>query len=114
MTHFNMEDPAAGQGALTLAGDLTIQRAQELKDVLVAATASEVTTLVLNLEAVTGADLTALQLLCAAHRKLLDAGKALSLSGDAPRAFREAIDAAGFSGCVHQGDTVGLWKGVSE
>jgi anti-anti-sigma factor len=113
MTHFSMDDPASGTGTLVLSGDLTIQHAQELKTVLVTAE-QQVKHLVLKLEGVTQADLAALQLLCAMHRQLLDSGKQISIAGNIPRAFHDAVSAAGYTDCVKHGDTLGLWKGGSD
>lgn len=99
-------------GTLALSGGLTIQRAQELKAALVEAT-GKAERIVLNLEQVSEVDLSAIQLLCAMHRHLQENGKKLTLSGKLPESFLAAVEIAGYKNCSGEGDTSGLWTGVS-
>ena len=111
MTQITLE--LAGDTAiLTLAGEMTIQRATLLKGKLQEAL-SKAHHLVLNLERVTGMDLSALQLLCSVHRTLLTDGKSLSLAGAMPESIRETIVLAGYKDCAAENDNSGLWKGVT-
>ena len=66
MIDFSLDDSGT-TGTLLLSGSLTIQQALPLKETLLRAV-GEVNQLAINLEHVEGMDLTALQLLCAAHR----------------------------------------------
>ncbi len=81
---------------LILNGELNIQCAGELKAVLVRSQQSP-HGLLLNLEDVTEADLTCLQLLCSAHRSSVTSDKRFALTGDIPGSFRQVVQAAGFA-----------------
>ncbi|MBF0284733.1 MAG: STAS domain-containing protein [Magnetococcales bacterium] len=110
MTQITLE--VAGETAtLTLAGDMTIQRATLLKGKLLEAL-TRATHVALKLEHVSSIDLSALQLLCSVHRTLLGDGKTLSVIGFVPESVREAITLAGYKDCAPENDNSGLWKGV--
>ena len=110
MIDFTVDDTEGG-AVLTLSGDITIQRAAQLKDALVNAV-EKVKHLTLNLEAVTAMDLTALQLLCAMHRSLTGSGKTLAVAGVVPAAVRQVVTDSGYVGCGGVEDESELWKGV--
>lgn len=99
-------------GTLALSGGLTIQRAQELKTVLVNAS-EQAQHLSLNLEQVSEVDLSGLQLLCALHRQLQGTGKQLTITGRIPEPFKAAVEISGYKLCSGEGDASGLWTGVS-
>ena len=80
---------------LKLAGKLTIQRASELAASIGQAIAEEEHAAVLDLAAVTSADLTFLQILCAAHRSALREGKTLSITSPSEALLR-TMKTAGF------------------
>lgn len=102
-------------GTIKLDGDLTLQTAEELKQVLkqALAAADEITIALGNLQDV---DLSALQLLCSAHRSAVRQKKRITLTGKAPRAFTEAAEAAGYlklTGCKLDIEKGCLWMMVA-
>ncbi len=74
---------------------MTIERAAELLDVLRKALAASDSVSV-TFEDGGAADLTGLQLLCAAHRSAVAQGKQFCFSGARPDFLSEAADRAGF------------------
>lgn len=111
MIDFSLSSSGGG-GALLLSGALTIQHAVPLQEALVRAT-NEADPLTINLEQVDNMDLTALQLLCAAHRAWQEQGKEISRMGTVPEVVSRIIRESGFSGCVVSDDALGLWTGSS-
>lgn len=109
MIEFTLDDSGA-EGTLVLSGSLTIQHAHPLKDALLKAV-EEVDRLVINLEGVEAVDLTALQLLCGAHRDMIKRGKTLDLGGAIPEVIKRNIQESGFVECAGEEDTIGLWMG---
>lgn len=98
-------------GVLKLAGELSIGRAAELKASLLAsmARADRVT---LRLDAVTGIDLSGLQVLCSAHRSFQMKNKELSICGTGREMLRQAALRAGFpeaNHCVFASGRKCLW-----
>ena len=114
MTIKQWQDPAMpGNHGLTLAGNMTIGQAAELKDVLVAALAAA-TELRVDLTGVTEIDLTGLQLLDASHRSALASGKRFSINDGGNQSFRDAVDNAGFRrrvGCERDRTGSCIWVG---
>ncbi|MBF0175652.1 MAG: STAS domain-containing protein [Magnetococcales bacterium] len=100
----------SGTGTLTLAGDLTIQHARELKEALIDAVTQSMH-LNLNFKDVERVDLAGLQILCAAHRSLLGRSKTLAIVSQVPDAFKAAVKVAGYDRCIEQEDPSGLWRG---
>ncbi|MEO5339160.1 MAG: STAS domain-containing protein [Magnetococcus sp. MYC-9] len=111
MIDFSLDDSGTS-GTLMLSGSLTIQQAMPLKELLLRAV-GEVNQLTINMEQVERLDLTALQLLCAAHRDLLKSGKQCVRQGTLPDALQRAVREAGFVGCAGEDDVMGLWTGAS-
>jgi len=111
-----MAGEAEGQGTrdvLTIEGAMTVQRAAELKALLVDALA-KTDRIAIDLSRVTEVDLCGLQLLCSAQRTASRSRQRLALAGPAPDAFRRAADETG--GCVRTGCGAGdpgrcPWKG---
>ena len=90
-----------GTGA-RLRGALTIARAEELKRLLLVAL-SGTDDVLLDVEAVTEVDLTGLQLLCAAHRAALQAGRRVVLDYTRSPLLAETLLKAGYmrhAGCM--------------
>lgn len=112
MINFDM-DVATSTGTLVLSGALTIAHARDLHAGLVDVV-SQVGRLVVNLEQVDSVDLTSLQLLCAAHRRLVQQGKEMVVTGAVPDLVRQAVFDSGYVGCVGGNDDGGLWKGVND
>ncbi len=103
-------DAAGSTGTLLLSGSLTIQQALPLKEALLRAV-GEADQLVINLEQIENLDLTALQLLCAAHRDWIKRGKKVTREGSVPEIVSRNVRESGFSGCVDGDDDIGLWTG---
>ncbi len=98
---------------LTIEGPMTVQRAVELKAVLVDALARS-DRLLIDLSRVTEVDLCGLQLLCSAQRTAPQSGKRLAIAGTVPNAFRGAAAEAGVcvrSGCGTDDPKKCPWKG---
>ena len=88
------KDKASEVMELSFEGEVTIQKAVEIKLQLVAALESS-GGLVLNLQEVSMADLTFLQLLCSAHRTAHNSGKSMRLT-NVSEAVDSAVNMAGF------------------
>ena len=96
---------------LKLEGDLTIERAGELKLALMEAIESANGVLIQLIE-LKKVDLTALQLLCSAHRSALMSKKRLFINNSTPAIFRDVVNKAGFArhmGCTLNPDKGCLW-----
>jgi anti-anti-sigma regulatory factor len=97
---------------LTLVGDLTIENTQELQQKVLAAL-DKTEQLTIAFEDVTAADLSLVQLLCAAHRMSVRAGKFLKLDRERPEALCRAMQEMGFlrdKGCALDSQGSCLWK----
>jgi anti-anti-sigma factor len=89
------ESPDDGH-VVTLTGELTIARAEELKATL-SELLQEVSNIRIRVADVSAVDLSCLQLLCSAHRTAAALGKALTLEGDMPPLLRQVMKLAGFT-----------------
>ena len=99
-------------GIVTLKGELTADRADELRDFLRRAF-DQVNHVVLNLENVTMVDISCLHWFCSAHRMALMWKKCLTLAGNWTELFKRAIKTAGSLRCTNcsaDGDTGCVWK----
>jgi len=99
-----------GAETITLARDMTISSAAELKEVLNNALSGS-DRIMLNLEQVTEVDLSCLQLLCSAHRTAKKREKSFTRTGDCPETLKIIAEHAGYlrhTGCV--GGC--LWAGI--
>lgn len=96
---------------LTIQGALTLEHAAEFRAALMELMESAEHP-ALNLEGVTDADLSCLQLLCSAHRTAIGSNGRLTLDGAFPLGIRRASEAAGFSrhaGCSAGPEENCLW-----
>lgn len=104
--------PVAESQTIQLEGSWTIERAGELKNLLLKALGeSDVQISVHNL---TEIDLACLQVLCSAHRTFTQQQRHLRLDFRCPPAFREVLRAAGYArqrGCRSDMLDSCLWKG---
>lgn len=96
-----------------LEGTWTIERAPELRELLMEAakTAEEV---LIDVRQVKEVDLSCLQLLCSAHRTFAKRGAKLALHEDRSEAFEKAVRDAGYhndAGCGQNYMESCLWKG---
>ena len=103
---------------VTLRGDLSLTRGRELRELLLKAL-REGGEAVLEFSEYTGADLSFLQLLCAAHRTAVRMGSSLRLGSSMPREFFETARAAGYlrdKCCTYSNDESCLWlrRGIGE
>jgi anti-anti-sigma regulatory factor len=97
---------------IKLSGELTIERAEELRKML-RDTLERTERLFLSFTEVTEVDVSFLQLLCSAHRTALKANKSFWLDKDRPEALRSAIKEVGFvreQGCNLDFTHHCIWK----
>ncbi len=110
--NLTFQDQSTGkQAEVTLDGDLTVNRAEEIRMLFIKALI-DADRVVVNFGSVADADLSCLQLLCSAHRSASRMNRRLMLSGDWPEAFKKAVDAAGYlrhTGCHLDVDKSCLW-----
>lgn len=98
-------------GIVALEGELTAERMNELKTILIAALRAADSVLV-DVRHVTGADLSCLQILCAAHRMAQQTNKNLAVRGNASGVLRQLAEEAGFTrtlGCHNEPVKSCLW-----
>ncbi len=87
---------------IELAGSLTIERADEVKSLLINALFNS-DHLVLDVREVVEADLTGLQLICAAHRSAVSNGKEITMDCASSSALSAVLARAGYvrlGGCA--------------
>lgn len=104
---------ALGTKIVVVNGEMTIQNAGEIRNVLLEAF-SQGEGVCLEMGKVTEVDLAGLQLLCAAHRTSMADKKHFSVSGIDNDAIRPVIRDAGFSrhtGCAEDIDKTCVWTG---
>jgi anti-anti-sigma regulatory factor len=105
-----IEQPKKEESVI-LEGSLTVDRAEELRLVLIKAIidAGQVE---LTFGSVTGVDVACLQLLCSAHRSALRLQKRFVLSDKWPEPFKQAVIDAGYArltGCRLDKDHSCIW-----
>lgn len=106
-------EPSGDRGTLTITGELTIDRADELRTMLITSLESTENVHV-RLEAVTEVDLSCLQLLCSAHRTAMNLNKNLILDSEESQVFRQTVKDAGYTrnkGCTVDSYESCLWIG---
>ncbi len=95
---------------LTLYGDITVQNAAELREVLMEQLAAH-SDLTIDLSYVTNCDLSLFQLICATHKRSIEDEKKVRL-GDSSASVKEIASSGGFlrtSGCVPDPKIECLW-----
>ncbi|HMK44855.1 MAG TPA: STAS domain-containing protein [Dissulfurispiraceae bacterium] len=101
-------------GMVMLRGNLTVQHAAVLKNLLMRGLESS-SRVVLSFEHVEEVDLSCMQLICAAHRTAVRMQKSVYLSGNVPEIFRQAIQDSGFKrhvGCSFDAGNSCAWMGM--
>jgi anti-anti-sigma regulatory factor len=104
--------PTAKQTILKLEGSWIIERARELKSVLIQSL-KEYDRIIVDLEGLTQADLSFLQLFCSAHRTSLKLGKHFALDQNKPALVKKLVREAGYErtlGCHRDPCKSCLWK----
>lgn len=89
-------NPRLQAGTLALEGIWTVERAGQLRRILLDAL-RENNEVVLNLEGVTGADLSCIQLLCSAHLLSIRENKHLTIDYKQSEALKQVVDDAGYA-----------------
>ncbi len=105
--------PTGIEGILTLKGDLTMVSAEETRTALLEAI-GQVDALRLDLHDVESADVSFLQLLCAAHRECFLMEKKIIFKGNIPEFLQTLLERAGYSrqlGCISDAKKSCLWSG---
>ena len=100
---------------ITLEGDLTLPRAEEIKNLFVKALEGG-GALALAFGPVQEVDLSFLQLCCSLHRSAVNRKKTVRIEGAAPKALRETAEAAGYlrlAGCKMDSDRSCLWATIT-
>ena len=104
------------QKKLMLEGELTIQYAEKLKDVLLQSI-SNTPLLSINMDKVTAMDLTALQLFCSLLKTERE-DMQITIEGEWPPAFKEIASSSAYSECsdcfIYQNQQVLCLKGDHE
>jgi anti-anti-sigma regulatory factor len=98
-------------GRLILNGEMGIQHAAALKDQLLNVQES-VEHLDLDVQSVTGLDVSALQILCSAHRSFMKLRKEITFAGPLPPVWTDFMEVAGFArgkGCSVDSNSTCLW-----
>jgi anti-anti-sigma regulatory factor len=101
---------------LRLEGSWTVERANELKELLIGALKSS-DHIIVELEELAELDLSCLQLLCSAHYKFLTLGRSLALHEKKSENFKKVVREAGFRrklGCHENPHAACLWIGEWE
>ncbi|SHO43470.1 STAS domain-containing protein [Desulfopila aestuarii] len=100
------------EGTLSLVGDVTMTEVRETKDALLEAI-GEVDRLYLDLHQVESADVSFIQVLCAAHRECFLTEKALFLQGNVSGNLQTLLERAGYvkqCGCFPAARESCLWS----
>ncbi len=111
MNPFKIE-ASPDQTQLQVSGDISIQNVQECL-VALREFQSSGNRLLLNLDGVTSADVSFLQLICSLHRTCLRAGQNLTLTGNMPVGFKTILESSGYrrpKACTFGGDNPCLWS----
>jgi anti-anti-sigma factor len=106
-----MQMDCSDNGIVQLKGELNIQYAGELKELLLKA-CSEGKELSLDLGGVTEVDIACLQVLCSAHKTFLASNRELNLIGREAASFVRALDDSGYrrkTGCHSDPNRNCLW-----
>ncbi len=110
--NLTFQDQQSGkQGTITLDGELIVNRAEELRMLLIKALI-DADRVQVDFGAVNDTDLSCLQLLCSAHRSAGRMKRSLTLAGNWPAPFNKTVQTAGFSrltGCRLDADHSCLW-----
>lgn len=90
-----MESESNSHGEISLHGDLTVRRAQQLRE-MVQATLAQHTSIVVRIAEDATVDAAFLQLLCSAHRTAASSGKDMRLDIGCASRLRQHLEYSGF------------------
>jgi anti-anti-sigma regulatory factor len=99
------------EATITLEGELTLPRVEELKNAFLQALVKG-DTVAIRFGTVQDVDLSGLQMLCSAHRSAVRMKKKVRVSGAMPKILRDAAEAAGYmrlKGCKLDFENSCLW-----
>jgi len=105
----------ANAATITLEGDLTLPRAEEIKKIFASALSGP-SPVSIAFGAVSDIDLSFLQLFCSLHRSAERDKKQVRIEGPAPKALKETAEAAGYlrlAGCKLDCDKSCLWVSIA-
>jgi len=106
-----MKIDCRNKGEVVLGGELTIRRAHEIREMLLALVGQN-TSMVIRVDEAAEVDPAFLQLLCSAHRTAVGAGKRLSLDAGNSSTFQRQLADAGFVrhiGCLLDCNNNCIW-----
>jgi anti-anti-sigma regulatory factor len=113
---FNLEYEAGSGGSeatvLKVSGEMTMAHADELKTAFLKAIDTYASVQV-DLEKATNIDLTAMQILCAAHRYATKKDRIFAFAFPPRGNIRDTVTAAGYSrhvGCSHDAQNSCIWR----
>ena len=110
MITFNVEQPG-DIGVLTLEGSFGIQDIEELKSIFIKAL-NAADKVFVNIERVSGVDISCLELFCSVHRTSVRLRKTVAFTSSIPEPFGKVVNDGGFArrvGCGLDGDMTCLW-----
>ena len=110
MFDYKVEE-SADKKTLSISGELTIQNAAELQNILIESL-EDTGHLTLNIENVTEIDMSCLQLLCSAHKTTIETDKRFSIDGSLSAIFQEAVNVSGYQqirGCELDKNNSCIW-----
>ncbi len=105
------DDRNGKRGTIALEGELTVNRAEEIRMLLIKALI-DADRIHVDFGTVSDADLSCLQLLCSAHRSAGRMKRSMTLSAAWPEPFKQAVAEAGYArltGCRLDVDHSCLW-----
>lgn len=108
---FSFEGPDQ-TGTIMLKGELNIQYASRLKEML-SDSLARAERLRINVEQIEEIDLSCLQVLCSAHRTAIGLQRSIEVAGTWPEDFRSVVERAGYSAgrsCGSPENVSCLWK----
>jgi anti-anti-sigma regulatory factor len=103
---------SGNDGFLALTGHITIMESLEIKKILMTAI-DQVNTLMVDFSGIDSADVSFIQIICAAHQEAFLSEKKIHLSGPLPDTIRDLLKNSGYSkqtGCLHKARGACMWS----
>jgi len=111
-SYYKLEELSNEHGRLKVSGNLRIEHAAEAREQLLAAL-ERLPSLVVDLSGVETADISFVQLMCAAHREAFARGQEIRVDSDLPDCIREAMERACYHnrfGCIPEAVGSCVWQ----